>query len=114
MSERLNGVEASRPPGRIEAKADAHRRGTADRPDECVGLDQGTPPGDHRDAVRAKQPEPEPTPTTEQGHRDRFRQKLGKDIALAGAYGSAQADLPRTLRDGHEHDVHDPDATYQQ
>src|SRR5215831_20524109 len=113
MSERLNGVETRRPPGRIEAKADAHRRGTADRPDECVGPDQGTPPGDHRDAVCAKQPEPEPTPTTEQGYRDRFRQKLGKDIALAGAYGSAQADLSRTLGHGHEHDIHNANAAHQ-
>src|SRR5215510_8798705 len=89
--ERLDRVKTGRPPGRIEAKANAHRRGTADRPDERVGPDQGAPPGNRRDAIRAKQPEPEPTPTAEQGHGDRLHQKLGEDVALAGAHGPAQA-----------------------
>src|SRR6266508_6737917 len=60
-SERLNRVKTGRPPGRVEAKADAHCPGTADRHGERVGPDQDPPPGDRRDAVRAEQPEPEST-----------------------------------------------------
>ena len=45
---------------------------------------------------------------------DRFYQKLQQHLALQGADGKADADLPRPLGDRHQHDVHDADATHQQ
>ena len=52
--------------------------------------------------------------TTDSGQGPGFDKELGNDVFPRGTESAPDADLPRPLDDGGEHDVHDSDTTHQQ
>src|SRR5207249_11185287 len=45
---------------------------------------------------------------------DCFAQEYQLDFRISRAYGESQPNLSRALSDGHQHDIHDADATHEQ
>ncbi len=77
----------------------SHRRGLATHGPQEVGP---TPPDAH------------PQDATQQAESQRFDQELKEDIGPGGTHGFPDTDLPGSLRDAHQHDVHDTDAAHQE
>ena len=63
---------------------------------------------------RRTMPSRAPERAAEQTEHGGLDQELAADQARRGAQGLAQADLADAFGDGHQHDVHDPDAADQQ
>ena len=64
----------------------------------------------HRNQVAQQQP----GDGAEQAQRDRFGEELQQYLAAGGAEGLEDADLPGSLGNRYQHDVHDADAAHQQ
>src|SRR5688500_11942714 len=102
-------VEARRARGRIDAEEDAdagpERDGDGDGP-ERDARGEWRDGGDEEREGRARR-DAEQAP--ERGEHHGFGEKLSADVTRRRADRLAQADLPRALVHGHEHDVHDDD-----
>src|SRR5581483_3860315 len=108
VAEGFDGGELGGTVGRVGAEEDADHGRDHERYDDRPG-------GDHR-AERADphlgetDPDGHAEGAADEGQEDGLDQELGEDVAALGAEGLADADLPRPLGHGHQHDVHDADA----
>ena len=93
-----------------EEESDQYRR--AERQADRIRGDHGVDPGDLE--LAADDAEDHAGDPSEQRDQHRLDEKLDEDVRAPGAYGLADADLPRALGDRHEHDVHDADPAHQQ
>ena len=66
------------------------------------------------DRVRKTRAERDADQPAQTRNGSRFDQELQQNVAAFRADGLANADLPRSLRHRHEHDVHDADAAHEQ
>ena len=62
----------------------------------------------------SQQPERQPRDAADETEHARLDQELAQDHRRGRPEGLAQPDFPRALRNGHQHDVHDPDPADQQ
>jgi len=64
-----------------------------------------------RDEIRDADGDDHANEARDEGQGEAFQEKLSEDVSTACAEGFEQADLAGALSDGHEHDIHDTDAT---
>ena len=62
-------------------------------------------------AIPTPSPMPASPPTA--AHENRFDKELAEDIEIARSDRFADADFPRSFRDGDQHDIHNADAADQ-
>lgn len=91
-----------------EHDADHHRASERQR-DGIRGDDRGNRQerSEFHDAVT----EGDADGASEEGQYDRLGKELHHDVGIKGSDGPSDAYFPRALRDRHEHDVHDSDAS---
>src|SRR3954465_7698523 len=105
----LNGIERRRLPRRIEPEEDPDRGGEADGEEHRRRWRRDAPTGEPSNERRTADAGGEAEQATEQTNDDAFHEKLQHHGRTEAPDRHADADLSRTLRDRHEHDVHDPD-----
>ena len=67
-----------------------------------------------RDHPRERLNHQHPDSSADKRQYQRFEQELHQDMPRARSDRLTQADLARSLRNGHQHDIHHADATYGQ
>ena len=114
MAQRVDRVQVRRLEGGEKPEEDADRHGEYDCNHDGGEADRdggGGHAGDDLGKADARADADDAAHAREHG---RLSQELPQDAALFRADRLLQADLPRALRDGDEHDVHDADAADEQ
>src|SRR6266508_3400641 len=114
VTNRLDRIQSCGLDGRVNAKQQPNEYGHTEGDRDGGTGNHGGPSGGRRDDTGQREAEADADQPADDGDQDRLGQELPHDISLAGADGAADADLARTFQYCGEHDVHDPDAAYQQ
>src|SRR5688500_6325856 len=109
-----DGGRAGRRAGGPDAEDDADQEAEHDGRDERGGMECEAPAGDLADEGRDAKAHGDADQPAEQRQGQCLDEELGEDVAAARTDGLADADLAGPLADGHQHDVHDPDAAHDQ
>lgn len=114
IPERFNGIEARRLVGRQEAKDNADQHGEQNRSDDDVPRNEGRPTGEQRDEGGRTPSEQNADDPADERQSHGLDEKLKHDLAPCRPDSHADADFPRPLCNGDEHNVHHADSAHEQ
>src|SRR5206468_9543347 len=113
-SQRFNRIQPRGLARRVIAEKDPDHGGEPERDRDRIGGYAGRPLKRIRDRPGAKRPDRNADGASDQAEHHRLDQELPQHIPSSSADGEPQADLARAFGDGHQHDVHDADASHEQ
>src|ERR1035437_2205929 len=107
LPQRGDRIEAGGPRGGVYAGHDPHTGAEQQRHGDRPGRDRRGKRREPGDDLRREQAQRDADAGADHAQRGRLDQELREDVDAARAKRLPDADLPRALRDRHEHDVHD-------
>jgi len=114
MPERFDWVHICGPIGRINAEDYADRPADSKSQYKRNTRNYRGRLAETCDQKRDQRAQTNPQDAAEEGQHESFREELNYNIASPGAECTADADLARSLADGGQHNIHNPDAADQE